>query len=95
MANNATPKDSGIVRCTDNIGRLVIPKEVRKKLGILPGEPVLMTFKDNKVIVEKYQETCFLCGKSNGPYYVVHGKNVCDKCRDLLVGTNLDKPDKE
>lgn len=81
-------KDSGetaFVRATDNLGRLVIPKEMRKKLGILPGEPVSMTFRDGKVIVEKYKEACFLCGKDSKEFYKVHGKNVCPECRTLLT----------
>lgn len=81
-------KGPGIVRCTDNLGRLVIPKEVRKQLGILPGEPVSMTFKDDKVIIEKYRDTCFLCGKQAVNYYEVHNKHVCQECKDLLCQDN-------
>lgn len=83
MASN---KNTGVVRCTDNLGRLVIPKEVRKKLGLLPGEPVLMTFKDDKVILEKYKDSCFLCGKHFDHYYEVHDKLVCEECKKLLNG---------
>lgn len=82
----ANTKANGVIRCTDNLGRLVIPKEIRKSLGLLPGEPVLMTFRDDKVIIEKYRDTCFLCGKHSKHYYEVHGKNVCQNCKELLCG---------
>lgn len=77
---------NGIVRATDNLGRLVIPKEIRKSLGLLPGEPVMMTVQNDKVIVEKYKDTCFLCGKHADKYYEVHSKRVCQDCVDALNG---------
>lgn len=79
-------KDTGVIRCTDNIGRLVIPIELRREMGLLPGEPVHMFVQDGKVIVEKYAKTCFICGKSAGSYTVVCKKRVCEACKLALNG---------
>lgn len=81
-------KDNGVIRCTDKIGRLVIPKEIRDLLGILPGEPVKMIFKDNCVIIEKYKDVCFICGKSSEDYLIIHDKKICDKCVEKIELTN-------
>ncbi|MHA1491259.1 MAG: AbrB/MazE/SpoVT family DNA-binding domain-containing protein [Promethearchaeota archaeon] len=37
-------------------GQIVIPKEIREKFGILPGDAVIFKIQGNKVIIEKIQE---------------------------------------
>ncbi len=41
------------VKCIDNLGRLLIPSEMRRFYGILPGITVGMTLKDNVIIISK------------------------------------------
>lgn len=82
--------DVGIVRSIDAIGRLVIPIEVRRELGLNTGEPVHMYVEDNKVIVEKYKKTCFVCGKPAGEYTTIHNKKICNRCKDLLNGIEVE-----
>ena len=48
--------DTGVIRSIDAIGRLVIPIELRRELGLNTGEPVHMYVEDGKVIVEKLKE---------------------------------------
>ena len=58
--------DVGIVRSIDAIGRLVIPIELRRELGLNTGEPVHMYVEDGKVIVEN-KRVCNECkDKLNG-----------------------------
>lgn len=47
-------KATGIVRRVDDLGRIVILKEVRRKLGITDGTPMELFTEDNKVIFQKY-----------------------------------------
>lgn len=47
-------KATGIVRRIDHLGRLVIPKEIRKKLQLKEGSAVEFYTEDNKVIVTKF-----------------------------------------
>ncbi len=50
-------KSTGIVRRIDDLGRIVIPKETRKILGISNGDPVEIYTEGNSVVIKKY-ETC-------------------------------------
>lgn len=47
-------KATGIVRRVDDLGRIVIPKEIRRKLGIAEGTPMELFTEDKKVIFQKY-----------------------------------------
>lgn len=82
----AKKTDTGIIRSIDRIGRLVIPIELRRELGLNTGEPVHMYVENNKVIVEKYQKRCYICGKSAASYSVIHGKRICNACKAELNG---------
>lgn len=87
---NSKSKDTGVIRCIDNAGRLVIPIELRRELGLLTGEPVHMFVEDGRVVVEKYRKTCFICGKPSKTYSVLFDKKVCDSCKAALNGVDLD-----
>jgi transcriptional pleiotropic regulator of transition state genes len=82
----AKKTDTGIIRSIDRIGRLVIPIELRRELGLNTGEPVQMYVENNRVIVEKYKKRCFICGKSASSYNVIHGKKICNECKAELNG---------
>lgn len=44
----------GIVRCIDDLGRLVIPKEMRRTLMMKPNEPLEILLEDDKIIIKKF-----------------------------------------
>lgn len=50
-------KSTGIVRRIDDLGRVVIPKEIRRTLGIREGEPLEIFVDDNIVALKKYNPT--------------------------------------
>ncbi len=76
--------DTGVIRSVDKIGRLVIPIELRREMGLNTGEPVHMYVQDGKVIVEKYKKKCFICGHGAESYTMVHGKRICNACKATL-----------
>ncbi len=47
-------KTSGIIRKIDELGRIVLPKELRKYLNINPGDDFQINIEDQKIILEKY-----------------------------------------
>lgn len=52
-------KATGIVRRIDDLGRIVIPKEVRRSLGIKEGDPLeIFTTKDGEIVLKPYQTNC-------------------------------------
>lgn len=58
-------KATGVVRRVDEIGRLVIPKEIREVRGIEHGTPMEFFIDNENIIIRKYQSnhTCFECGE--------------------------------
>lgn len=58
-------KATGIVRKTDQLGRIVIPMELRKKMGIHENDPLEIFVDEETIILQKYQpeKTCMITGK--------------------------------
>lgn len=76
--------DSGIVRNLDNLGRVVIPKEIRKLLAINVGDPVEIIKDKNTVVLKKYGNRCVLCDGEEGIVEFL-GSYVCIDCRKKLI----------
>jgi stage V sporulation protein T len=58
---------TGIVRCVDDLGRVVIPKEIRRNMGIKEGEPleIYVDHETNSIVFKKYAEVSFTEAFSN------------------------------
>ena len=73
-------KATGVVRKVDDLGRIVIPMELRKTLGINESDPLEIYVDDNgKFILRKYSPGCVFCGNMEG-VKEFNGKNVCGHC---------------
>lgn len=71
----------GIVRLIDDLGRIVIPKEMRRTAGVGEGEPVDIFFKDGVICVEPYiSEKCVCCGAINKELVEVNEVHMCQEC---------------
>ena len=77
-------KATGIVRNVDQLGRIVLPKELRKVFDIEPGTPVEVFVADNGIFLQKYECACTFCGASEDliPH---HGKWICKNCKDEII----------
>ena len=75
-------KSTGIVRRVDELGRIVVPKEIRRTLGIAEGDPVEIYTDGEYIIIEKYRPFCHFCG--NEETFEFKGKNICKKCIKAL-----------
>ena len=73
-------KESGIVRNVDNVGRVVIPMEIRKIMSISEGDPVEIVKENNQIILRKYHVGCIFCGDDKG-INEFKGMNVCNGCK--------------
>jgi transcriptional pleiotropic regulator of transition state genes len=71
--------ETGIVRRVDNLGRIVIPMEYRKVLGIRVHDPVSISIRGEQVVVEKYHDACVLCG-SMDDIQRVKDRPLCAAC---------------
>ena len=72
-------KATGIVRNVDELGRFVLPKELRNVLQIKPGDPLEVYVEEDMVILKKYQPTCVFCG-SGEDLVDFSNKKVCRTC---------------
>lgn len=79
-------KSTGIVRCIDELGRVVVPKEIRTQLGIANTDPVEIYMEDEKIIITKYRSVCHFCGESEG-LIDFKDKKVCQRCISELTRT--------
>ncbi len=74
-----TMKATGIVRRVDELGRLVLPKELRNTLQIKHDDPLEIYVEEDMVILKKYQPTCVFCG-SGEDLVDFNTKKVCKVC---------------
>lgn len=72
-------RSTGIVRKVDELGRIVLPIELRRTLDIAERDELEIYLDDDKVVLKKYEPTCIFCSSSRG-LVVFHGKNVCMDC---------------
>ncbi|TDX48912.1 AbrB/MazE/SpoVT family DNA-binding domain-containing protein [Orenia marismortui] len=72
-------KSTGIVRKVDNLGRMVIPIELRRTLGIDTKDPLEIYVDDDKIIFKKYEPACTFCGNA-GDTVDFKGKVICTEC---------------
>ena len=72
-------KSTGIVRKVDELGRIVLPIEMRRTLDIAEKDALEIYVEGNSVILKKYKPSCIFCD-SNKDIVQFKGKNVCPKC---------------
>ncbi|MBQ6671024.1 MAG: AbrB/MazE/SpoVT family DNA-binding domain-containing protein [Firmicutes bacterium] len=76
-------KATGIVRRLDQLGRIVIPKELRTTLDLKDTDPVEIFTEGDTIILRKYQPSCIFCSEAEG-LVQIDGKNVCRKCVEKI-----------
>lgn len=72
-------KSTGVVRRVDELGRIVIPMELRRTLEIAEKDSLEIYVDGEKIILKKYQPACIFCGDA-GDVINYKGKNICKKC---------------
>ena len=72
-------KATGIVRRIDDLGRVVIPKEIRNKLGIEERDPLDIYVDGFSIVLRKSQSNCIFCGNTKD-LVEYKEKLVCNKC---------------
>lgn len=72
-------KSTGIVRKVDELGRIVLPIELRKNLDINIKDPLEIYVDGNSVILKKYLPACIFCGEATD-IVQFQGRNICSSC---------------
>ncbi len=72
-------KSTGVVRKVDELGRIVIPIELRRTMGIEEKDALEIYVDSEKIILKKYEPACIFC--SNAEDVINYkGKNICKSC---------------
>ena len=85
-------KATGIVRKLDELGRVVIPKEIRNKLDIEEKDPIEIYLDGTAIILKKFESGCIFCNNSK-ELTAFKDKLVCQKCLSKLSEINSDEAD--
>lgn len=72
-------KSTGIVRKVDELGRIVLPIEMRRTLDIAEKDALEIYVEGSSVILKKYKPSCIFCDATKDVSQF-KGKNVCPKC---------------
>ncbi|WP_026883501.1 AbrB/MazE/SpoVT family DNA-binding domain-containing protein [Clostridium akagii] len=72
-------KSTGVVRKVDELGRIVIPIELRRTLDIAEKDALEIYVDGEQIILKKYQPACILCGEAKDVTNY-RGKNICKGC---------------
>lgn len=85
-------KSIGISRPVDNLGRIVIPIELRRGMDISEGDKIEIYTQGEFIVLEKCKSSCALCG-SNNVSIEFEEKLLCESCLDKLqnIKSNIQK----
>jgi transcriptional pleiotropic regulator of transition state genes len=89
-------KSTGVVRKIDELGRIVLPSELRRVFGIHEGDELEISVDGERVILQKRQDVCVFCG-ADGPSVEFKARRLCDPCLTEIRSRPLEVrlPDEE
>ncbi len=76
-------KSTGIVRKVDELGRIVLPIEMRRTLDIAEKDALEIYVDADNIILRKYQPACIFCDSMKN-VITFQGKNICSDCLEKL-----------
>lgn len=69
---------------TDNVGRIVLPKSIRKEFSLMDGADFVEIFTEqDSILLRKYERNCVICGQNEG-LIAVRGKKICRECLEEI-----------
>lgn len=72
-------KSTGVVRKIDELGRIVLPSEIRRVFAIHEGDELEISVNGEQVILQKRKDLCVFCGAEN-PAIEFKSRRVCETC---------------
>lgn len=76
-------KRTGIIREVDELGRVILPKEVRKTMNLSDKDSVQLFTANHKIIMQKHEPGCIFCNETED-VIVYKGKSVCKGCLNKM-----------
>lgn len=72
-------KATGMTRQVDELGRFVLPIEIRRALDIKEKDSLEIFTEEDRVILRKYEPACIFCNNADNIVYY-EGKRICREC---------------
>ena len=72
-------KSTGIIRKVDDLGRIVLPIELRRTLDIAERDELEIYMENDRIILQKFEPACIFCSSAKD-LVSYRGKNVCQEC---------------
>ena len=72
-------KSTGIIRRMDELGRVVIPIEIRNQFNIAQRDPIEIYVDGSSIILRKFEPNCIFCGNTKN-LVAYHDKLICHEC---------------
>ena len=72
-------KSTGIIRKVDELGRIVLPIELRRTLDIAERDELEIYMEGDRIILQKFEPSCIFCSSSR-ELVSYRGKNTCQEC---------------
>ena len=82
---------SCIVRKIDELGRIVLPIEIRKSLDIQERDSLEILLKDDGIFLKKEQDACVFCNSKLNVETTFNSKKVCNNCLKSIKEVKLDE----
>ena len=82
-------KSTGMIRRVDELGRVVIPKEIRNKLEIFEKDPIEIYVEGRGIILKKIEDNCIFCD-NNKNLISYKNKLVCKRCLQNLQAEKIE-----
>lgn len=76
-------KSTGMVRKVDELGRIVLPAEIRQCMGIRIKDSVEIYTDNDRIILQKYQPACIFCTNADDLVFF-NDKRICPECLQKL-----------
>lgn len=86
-------KSTGIVRRLDELGRIVLPIDLRRKLDICERDSLEIFTDGDTIVLKKYQPSCIFCLNA-GELTNFNGKNICSECIESFAKLHDEKTSK-
>lgn len=83
-------KSTGIVRKVDELGRVVIPIEMRNKFGIAVKDPIEIYVDGSNIVLKKFEQSCIFCGNTDN-LTEYKGKLLCNECAKQISKCSKDE----
>lgn len=74
-------KPVGVVRKVDQLGRIVLPKSLRKRYQMNEGDPVEILVQGDHIILERYRPKCVFCASIEG-VSEFRERHICAVCQE-------------